>query len=129
MVEKIINATEVRKGTNILLNGEPFTVKKVDISKTGKHGHSKVRIEADAMFKTKREVFVVPGHEKMQVPTVDKRKGQVLSIEGDKASVMDIESYETYEMNIPEDLKGEIQENSNVEFWAVGEQRMIKRKV
>lgn len=129
MVERIINATEVRKGSNILINGEPFTVKKIDISKTGKHGHSKVRIEADAMFRTKREVFVVPGHEKMQVPTVDKRKGQILSIEGDKASVMDIESYETLEIDVPEDLKSELSENMNVEYWQVGEQRIIKRKV
>jgi len=41
MVLKIINATEARVGTSILLEGEPYTIKKMDISKTGKHGHSK----------------------------------------------------------------------------------------
>ncbi|MFW6233225.1 MAG: translation initiation factor IF-5A [Nanoarchaeota archaeon] len=129
MVERIINATEVKKGTNILIDNEPFTVKKLDISKTGKHGHSKVKIEADAIFKTKREVFVVPGHEKLQVPSLSKRKGQILSIEGDIASVMDIETFETLEMKIPEELKSELSENMNVEFWEIGEQRIIKRKV
>ncbi len=38
MVLKFISATEAKTGTNILLDGEPFTVKKIDISKTGKHG-------------------------------------------------------------------------------------------
>ena len=41
MVLKIINATEAKVGTNINVDGEPCTVKKIDISKTGKHGHSK----------------------------------------------------------------------------------------
>jgi len=33
---KIINATEARVGTNILLEGKSFTIKKMDVSKTGK---------------------------------------------------------------------------------------------
>ena len=34
MVAKIINATEARVGTNIMVDGKPCTVKKIDISKT-----------------------------------------------------------------------------------------------
>ena len=50
MVAKIINATEARVGTNIIEEGKFFTVKKIDVSKTGKHGHAKCRIEAVDMF-------------------------------------------------------------------------------
>ena len=46
MVLKIIEATEIRNGTNILIDGVSCTVRSIDISKTGKHGHSKARIEA-----------------------------------------------------------------------------------
>jgi len=72
MVLKIISATEVRVGTNILIDGKPFTVKKVDISKTGKHGHSKARIEAVSILGSGKKVFVIPGHDKLEVPLVDK---------------------------------------------------------
>ena len=46
MVLKIIDATEAKVGTNIIVDGMPCTVKSIDISKTGKHGHAKCRIEA-----------------------------------------------------------------------------------
>jgi len=126
MVLKIINATEAKIGTNIILDGEAYTIKKMDISKTGKHGHSKVRIEAVSIMNDQKKVFVIPGHDKLDVPMVNKRKGQVLSV-SDKVSVMDLESFETLEIHCPEEIKSEIQENSNVEYWEINGQTIIKR--
>ena len=59
---------------------------------------------------------------------IDKRKGQVLSV-GDKASVMDMESFETIDMEVPEELKAEIEPNSNVEYWDIEGIKVIKRKI
>lgn len=128
MVLKIINATEARVGTNILLEGEPYTIKKMDVSKTGKHGHAKVRTEAVGIINSQKKVFVVPGHERFEVPMVDKRKGQVLSI-ANKVSVMDLENFETMEIDCPEEIKSEISENSNVEYWDIEGKRIIKRRL
>jgi len=128
MVLKFINATEARIGTNILIDGEPFTIKKIDISKTGKHGHAKVRVEAVGIINTQKKVFVVPGHDKFEVPMVDKRKAQVLSI-GDEVSVMDLENFETIEIKCSEEMKSELQENSNVEYWDIEGKKIIKRKL
>lgn len=129
MVLKIINATEARVGTNLTLEGEFYTVKKIDISKTGKHGHAKCRIEAENMVTGSKKVFVVPGHDRFEVPMVNKNKGQVLSISGDHASIMDLESFETIEVSVPEELKSEIQANDNVEYWNVEGTLILKRKV
>lgn len=129
MVFKIINATEAKVGTNIIIEGEPCTVKKIDISKTGKHGHSKARIEAVGMISEQKKVFVIPGHDRLEVPNVEKRKAQVLSISGDKATVMDLESFETIELTCPEELKDQITENSNVEYWDIEGQKIIKRGI
>lgn len=128
MVLKIINATEARSGTNILIEGEPYTVKKIDISRTGKHGHAKARIEAAGIINQQKKVFVVPGHERFEVPMVNKRKGQVLSI-ANKISVMDLENFETMEIDCPEEIKSELMENSNVEYWDVEGRKIIKRKL
>jgi translation initiation factor 5A len=128
MVLKIINATEVRVGTNIMIDGNPFTVRKVDISKTGKHGHSKARIEAAGILTSGKKVFVIPGHDKLDVPHVDKRKGQVLTI-GEKVSLMDLETFETIDVPCPEDIKSELQENSNAEYWDIEGRQIIKRKL
>jgi len=128
MVLKIINATELKVGTNVNVEGEPCTVKKIDISKTGKHGHSKARVEAVGIISGVKKVFVVPGHERVEVPLVEKRKGQVLSI-ADKVSIMDLENFETLEVNCPDEIKAELEENSNVEYWDVEGEKVIKRKI
>ncbi len=128
MVLKIINATEARPGTNILLEGEPYTIKKIDISKTGKHGHAKARIEAIGIINQQKKILVVPGHERFEVPMVDKRKAQVLSI-ADKVSIMDLENFETMELDCPEEIKSELKENSNVEYVDVEGKKIIRKKI
>jgi len=136
MVLKIINATEARTGTNILIKGVPFVIKKVDISKTGKHGHSKCRIEANSIINDQKKVFVIPGHDKLEIPLVDKRKAQVLSKTntptgtGGKVSVMDLENFETVEINCPnKELFDQLEENNNCEYWNIEKEKIIRRKL
>jgi translation initiation factor 5A len=130
MVLKIINATEARVGTNILLEGEPYIVKKIDISKTGKHGHAKARIEAVGIMNGSKKVFVIPGHDRLEIPLVSKRKGQVLSKCEGKANVMDLESFETHEVPCPDkEVFEQLEENGNCEYWDIEGKRIIKRKL
>ena len=128
MVLKFINATEAKVGTNITLENTPYTVKKIDISKTGKHGHSKCRIEAVGMISEQKKVFVVPGHERFEVPMVDKRKGQVISID-DKIGLMDLENFETIEVSCSDEVKNQLEINSNVEYWDIEGEKIVKRKL
>jgi len=126
MAYKLIEATAIRQGTVIIIDGAPCSVKSFDISKTGKHGHSKVRIEAVGVIDGKKRVIVKPGHEKFEVPLINKRKGQVLSV-GEKASIMDMESFETMDIAFPAELKEQIKEGSQVEYWEIDGQKIIKR--
>src|SRR3989304_2464991 len=100
MVLKIISATEAKPGANIIIDGAPYVVKKVDVSKTGKHGASKCRIEAEGIISGQKKIVAVPGHERFEVPMVDKRKGQVLSV-GEKVNIMDLESFSPTERTCP----------------------------
>lgn len=129
MVLKIIGATEARVGTNIIVDGEPCTVKKIDVSKTGKHGHAKCRIEATSILSGSKKVFVIPGHDKLEVPIVNKRKGQVLSLGSNTISLMDLENFETIDVACSEEIKQEVAENDTVEYWDVEGEKIIKRKL
>ncbi len=129
MAFKLINATEAKTGTNIVLNGAPCIVKKMDISKTGKHGHAKCRIEAVGLIDGKKRVIVVPGHERFEVPRVEKKKGQILSISDNKANIMDIDSYETFDILISDEIKEQIKEGDQVEYWNIEGEKIVKRKV
>ncbi|MBS3094790.1 translation initiation factor IF-5A [Candidatus Pacearchaeota archaeon] len=130
MVLKIIEATEAKAGVNIMVDGVPCVVRSMDVSKTGKHGHAKCRIEAMPLIAGNKKVFVSPGHDKFEVPMVDKRKAQVLS-KGDKvASVMDLENFETMDIPCPdEELFAQLVEGENCEYWDIEGQKIIRRKV
>lgn len=127
MVLKVIDATEARTGVTVLVDGEACTVRSNDISKTGKHGASKCRIEAIEIFTGKKKVIAVPGHERFEVPHVDKRKAQVLSIGDNTASVMDLDNFETLELGFMEELKESIAPEKQVEYWDIEGKKKIMR--
>ncbi|NPE27065.1 translation initiation factor IF-5A [Methanococcoides sp. SA1] len=126
MVARVIDATEMRVNTFLLLDGKAHQVKKMDISKTGKHGHAKVRFEAVNVFTGKKKVSVIPGHDKFEVPHIDKRAAQVLSVNGNMASLMDSENFENLDLEIPEGVEG-IVEGGNAEYWLIEDDKLLKK--
>lgn len=129
MAGKLINATQARPGVTVLVDGVACIVKSNDISKTGKHGHAKCRIEAVSVLDDKKKVFVIGGHERLEVPMIEKSRGQVLSISGEKASVMNMDSFETIELLVPAELKDQIKDGDQIEYWDVEGVKIIKRKI
>jgi len=127
MVLKIVSAHDLRIGGYIFVDGEAFMVKTMDISKTGKHGASKCRFDAVATTTGKKRVFMCPGHERFEVPMIDKRKAQVLSLMGEKVSIMDAENFENFELEIPEELKGQLSDGAFVEYWDIEGTKLLKR--
>ena len=127
MSTKSITANNVQKGTSIILEGVACRVIDVEISKPGKHGHSKVRISAVGLIDEKKRIVVMPGHDNIEVPIIEKRNAQVLSLHGNSANVMDSETYETFDLNIPDEFKGQVVEGSSVLYWTILDNKIIKQ--
>ena len=127
MVSKVIDATEMRIGSYILIDSVAHQVKKMDVSKTGKHGRAKVRFEAVSAFTGKKKVMVIPGHDKFEVPMIDKRPAQVLSVSGNTASLMDNENFENFDLDIPEELQGSVVDGCEVEYWLIEDDKLLKK--
>ena len=115
------------KGNYIVIEGAACRVSGVQISKPGKHGHTKIRLEAVGLLDDKKRIIVMPGHDNVTVPIIEKKTAQVLSVSGDTANVMDSETYETYDLKIPEDLKGQVVEGVNVLYWEILDSKVIKQ--
>ena len=124
---KMIAANNVQKGSFIVLDGAACRVVDVEISKPGKHGHSKVRVSAVGLVDDKKRIVVMPGHDNVEVPIIEKRAAQVLSTQGDTANVMDSETYETFDMKVPEEFKSQVVEGSSVLYWTIMNERVIKQ--
>ena len=102
MAFKLIHATQAKPGNSIIVEGVPCNVRSNDISTSGRHGHAKCRIEAISIIDGKKKVLVIGGHDRLEVPMINKHNGQVLSIAEDKASIMDLKTFETIELPISE---------------------------
>ena len=124
---KMMGANQIQKGSFILLGGVACKVVDVEISKPGKHGHSKVRISAMGLVDEKKRIEVMPGHDNVEVPIIEKRNAQVLSVQGDAANVMDSETYETFDLKIPEEFKGKISDGMSVLYWDIMNEKVIKQ--
>ena len=132
MALKLITAHEARTGVTILVEGQACIVKSNDVSKTGKHGASKCRIECIGVVDSKKRIVAVPGSERFEVPLIEKKKAQVLSLmpDGTMANVMDLESFETMDLPIMEEAKGTFNPEDQVEYMIVDEKiKIIKRKL
>lgn len=117
----------LKKGNYVIFDNVACVIKDIQTSKTGKHGHAKCRIEAIGLIDDRKIVKVMPAHDKVNVPIVEKKNAQVLSITGDMANVMDMENYETFDLKIPEELKGELTEGCQVMYWDIMGEKVMKQ--
>jgi len=117
----------MKPGSFIVIDDEPCKVMTTDVSKPGKHGSAKIRIVAVGLFDNKKREIVSPAHDNVSVPIIDKRTAQVLSVSGNTANVMDDETYETIDLEIPDELKENLVENSKVTYWEIMGKKLIKQ--
>lgn len=100
---------ELKVGRYVVIDEEPCKIISIQFSKPGKHGEAKARLEAIGIFDGQKRSVVHPVTHKVRVPMIDKRKAQILSIHENKAQLMDLENYDTFEIEIPEELRGSVQ--------------------
>ncbi len=117
----------MQKGNYVIIDGVACKVVDTQTSRPGKHGHAKVRIVAVGLIDSKKRDLVMPGHDNIEVPIIEKKTAQVLSISNNVANVMDSETYETFDLQIPEELKGQVVEGGYVLYWLILSERVIKQ--
>lgn len=127
MSTKVVSAGSIKEGSYVLIDNAPCRVVSAETSKSGKHGHAKVRIVAIGILDEKKRDIVMPAHDNIEVPIIDKKTAQVLSVAGDKASVMDVETYETFDLAIPAEIKDRVVEGCQVLYWNVLGQKVMKQ--
>jgi len=126
MEKKFVRATQIRPGNYILIDGTVCQVKELEKSKPGKHGASKARITAIGVFDGQKRNLMQPGTDDVEVPMVDKGNAQVVAVMGDLIQIMDMESYQTYEIPKPKDVV--VQQGDEVEYIKADENIKVVRK-
>ncbi len=119
----------LKTGNFIVIDGEPCRIVEISKAKTGKHGSAKAHVVAIGIFTGNKKTLVAPVSQRVEVPIINKRTAQVIAVTGDTLQLMDLETYETLEVEIPseEELRSKLQPGAEVEYWEVMGQRKIMR--
>jgi translation initiation factor 5A len=118
----------LRVNRYVIIDDEPCKIMSMSTSKPGKHGEAKARIEAIGIFDGQKRSIVHPVKHKVHVPMIDKRNAQVLALIGDSAvQLMDLDTYETFEMPIPDEFKGQLEPGKEIQYLeALGRKKITR---
>lgn len=117
----------LKKGSYVLIDNVPCKVDSISVTKSGKHGAAKARVDAIGIFDGRRRSIVKPADANVDIPIVLRKAGQVLALMGDKVQVMDTSDYSTFDLDIPEELKGRLDAGQDINYYEVAGIRTLKQ--
>ncbi len=129
-MSKPMDLGALRVGSYIILDGEPCKIVNYTKSKPGKHGAAKARIVAIGVFDGAKRTIVKPVSAQVDVPLIEKKTGQVISMLPSAVQLMDLETYAITEAPLPEEeLKSKLASGVEVEYWQIlGRTKILRIK-
>lgn len=130
-MSKPVDVGSLKTGQYIVVDNEPCRIVEYEKSKPGKHGSAKARIVAISVLTNQKKSVVSPVDAKLEVPMIEKKTGQVISVTGDSVQLMDMQSYETFETPLPdeEEIRVKLTAGVEVEYWSMlGRNKIMRAK-
>jgi len=120
---------ELRVGSYAIINDEPSQIVSIQKSKSGKHGSAKFRCTAISLFDGSKRSFVSPTDASIHIPIVEKRSAQIVSVSPASIQLMDLETYEVFDIALPEDeeIRSRLEAGKDVEYWNIMGRYKIQR--
>jgi len=121
---------ELKPGSFIVIDNEPCRIVEMSKAKTGKHGSAKAHVVAVGLFSGVKKTLVAPVDQQVEVPVIEKRVGQIIADTGTAFQVMDLETYETFEIEksyADEKIRDKLAPGVEVEYWVIMGKRLIVR--
>ncbi|MEE8354732.1 MAG: translation initiation factor IF-5A [Candidatus Bathyarchaeia archaeon] len=129
MSYKIAKVGDLKVGSYAMVDGEPSRIMSIQKSKSGKHGSAKYRCTAVSLFDGSKRSFVNPVDTSIHIPIVEKNAAQVVSMNPDGLQLMDLETYEVFEVATPDDkdIVAKLAAGKEVEYWKIMGRYKIQR--
>lgn len=118
---------DLKEGRFVVIDGEPCKVVSIDVSKTGKHGAHKANITAISLFTGAKKTLMKPVDANVEIPIILKKAAQITAITGSTLQLMDLQTYELYEVPTPDEFKDKIVAGAEVEIQEVMGKKLITR--
>jgi translation initiation factor 5A len=125
--KKFVKVSQLKENGYVLIDDIVCRITSIDKSKPGKHGATKARIVAIGIFQNTKKGMLQPTSADAEVPIIEKGAAQVVAVMGNILQLMDTTTYETFNSDIPSELKG-LKSGDEVEFMRYGENAKVIRK-
>ncbi len=117
----------LKQGRYVIIDDEPCKITSINISKPGKHGEAKGRVEAVGIFDKQKRSMVHPVTHKVKIPMIDKRGAQVIAITGGEVQLMDLETYETFHVPVPDEFADDLVAGAEVQYLIAMDRKKITK--
>jgi translation initiation factor 5A len=107
---------QLKEGGYVVIDDEPCEIVSMSVSKPGKHGAAKARIDAIGIFDKQKRSIVQPVTAKIYIPIVERKRAQVISVVNKVAQLMDLETYETFELSVPDELADSVTPGNEIVY-------------
>ncbi len=118
---------DLKVGKYVMVEDHPCRIVSMDKSKPGKHGAAKLNVVAISLFDNSKHSLMKSTDSDCEVPIVERKRAQVISVAGDSAQLMDLESYETFEVSVPEDMRALLEAGKEIQYMEVMGRRNLER--
>jgi len=118
---------ELKVGKYVIVDDVACRVVSMDKSKPGKHGAAKMRVEAIGLFDNVRHSLMKSTDADVEVPIVIRKRAQVVSVSGTTAQLMDMASFEMFEVEVPEEMRPEVESGREIQYMEVMGAQLLLR--
>ena len=113
---------DLDEGSYVLIDDIPCKINSYSTAKPGKHGSAKARIEAVGVFDGQKRSMSQPVDQKIWVPMIHRKQGQVIDVRDGEIQVMDLETYDNFVMKSGDE---NLDTDDEIEFLEFEGQRKI----
>ncbi len=127
MATRQVELKTLKIGSYIVVDGEPSKIVSYQTAKTGKHGSMKARVDAIGIMDNQRRSIVKPVSAKVDTPIIERKIAQITHIQGNILGLMDLDTYEPFEVQITDDIEGTPVEGAEIEYFeTMGRRKMVR---
>ncbi len=126
MVDKIFGSMgDLKIGKYVIIDDVPCRVVSMDKSKPGKHGAAKIRLEGMGLFDNGKRTLMKSSDADVEIPIIERERAQVVSLSGNTAQLMDLTSFETFDVEVPEEMRAEIEVGKEIQYMKVMGRKLL----
>ncbi len=118
---------DLKVGKYVIADEHPCRVVSIDKSKPGKHGAAKMNVVCISLLDESKHTLLKPSDGDVEIPIVKRSRAQIVSAGQGSAQLMDLESYETFEVSVPEDMQADVEAGKEIQYLDVMGRRLLGR--